>query len=667
MGAPTSQKRIRAAAAGPLACIGALLIGCAPAGPPRTPEPTGPPSLLVIVTSDAAGRIAPVDDAGQATAASIATIKPVVDSLRAAHRGPVMVIDAGGSLGGSRIGDALRDDPSGSDPVRRALARAGYTAAIDGPDTDGAVRMLAGPELSTVTRQDSLPAMLSMTELHSPDAGATVAIMPTEILGTPPEADLAVRRPGPGLIDVYRVPMGASGSIDHVRIAATPARADTGMLDSFRREQERAWLAAGVSPHGDLTRVRILATADLQGQLIPTVESGGAARLAAAFRAEREGFQGPSLLLDAGGALTGEPATDSATTAFLRLASYDATAASNAVMVLDAGGARVGVLRIDGNYQDMEVNSAPAALDRWVPALRGQGADFVVALMKPECDEGDTCARTIEEWLRASSARPDLVIAAATGRAERFEAAGVPVIAPGMQGRSYGVADLRLTDAARHVWVRGVYEPETFLPPDTRVSELLARQLRRSDTGGAAVLGEPLVRGAGEHTLGRLVSDAYRWAASAHVAIERSDALAADLPPGALTQDAAAATLPANEELVVLRLTGAQLRRAMEALVTERVPDVQLSGAVVHYDAAAAPGSRVLTIRLSEGRVVGEGDLFTVAVPARLAGYGPLAEAVHRASARVTTREALLDYVRGLPQPVAAPRDPRLVPAGSSQ
>src|SRR5690606_25700182 len=205
--------------------------------------------------------------------------------------------------------------------------------------------------------------------------------------------------------------------------------------------------------------------------------------------------------------------------------------------------------------------------------------------------------------------------------------------------------------------------------PAAAVERALAEQLERelralaAAPPGTPVLAMPLVRSAGESTLGRIVADALRWAAGAQIALVRSATLAADLGAGPADPDAVRRVLPEPGGIVRLYLSGVQLRALLEQALGQGPPAAALSGAVVHYDAAAPPGRRVLTVRLEDGFELRPDLLYSVAVPAELVdGAAALPALTHALTREDTGRapaEALLDYLNTMPQPVRPPRDAR--------
>jgi 2',3'-cyclic-nucleotide 2'-phosphodiesterase (5'-nucleotidase family) len=90
-----------------------------------------------------------------------------------------------------------------------------------------------------------------------------------------------------------------------------------------------------------------------------------------------------------------------------------------------------------------------------------------------------------------------------------------------------------------------------------------------------------------------------------------------------------------------------------------------VSGAVVEYDPARPPGSRVTSVRLRDGTPIRDDVIYRVTVNDFLAngigdGFAAFGKAVSQTATGVTDLDALIEYVRTLPQPIRAPTDTRM-------
>ncbi|MBX6364287.1 MAG: 5'-nucleotidase C-terminal domain-containing protein [Gemmatimonadetes bacterium] len=487
------------------------------------------------------------------------------------------------------------------------------------------------------------------------------------------------------------------------------------------------------------TRLRVVATTDLHGHLLPEAyrwsggrEVGGAATLAAYFRLERAGFGGPTVLLDGGDVMQGTPISNlvdgRSSVGYFNAVGYRGVAvgnheydwgvptlrarigqaewpwlAANAFVagadtapswlrptaLVDVDGVKVGVIGLSTqetptttkaeNVRGLEFRSGAAAIDRWVPELRRRGADFVIVVAHSGalCDStGRACRGEIVDWAAAVHEKPDLIVAGHTHRVVRTVVNGVPIVQAGYYGQHYAVVDLeRATpDAPARAWIRDI--PVAYadrVAPDSGVAALVERYRREVGPkveARIATLAEALPRGRGEYPLGRLIADAQRRATGAQVAFMNNGGIRTDLPAGPVTWERLYELSPFGNRLVVLTLTGAKLREAIEQAVRGGEPGAQLSGVVATYDPTRPPGSRVVSLTLSDGQPVRDDAAYTVAVNDFLAGQGDaftaFANPVARKDTGIVDLDALIEYLKALPQPVRAPADPRLQVAAAA-
>ena len=130
-----------------------------------------------------------------------------------------------------------------------------------------------------------------------------------------------------------------------------------------------------------------------------------------------------------------------------------------------------------------------------------------------------------------------------------------------------------------------------------------------------------------EVSFGDLTTDALCFGAGATLALAPAVAFkAGDIPAGEVTLNAVKGLLyEPDEKWAVLRLTGAQLRAALERSVsfapTPRVFFLQVSGLKMVYDPGAPRGMRVKSITVGANKL-SDTDTYEVTMPASLAQGG---------------------------------------------
>lgn len=163
-----------------------------------------------------------------------------------------------------------------------------------------------------------------------------------------------------------------------------------------------------------------------------------------------------------------------------------------------------------------------------------------------------------------------------------------------------------------------------------------------------------------ETNLGNLIADAMLWkarAAGAQIAIQNGGGIRASIPAGEVTLGQVMEVLPFGNYLVVLDVTGAQLRAALEngvSLVEQakgRFP--QVAGIRFTWDPAKAAGERVVSVEVwtEEGwRPINPKGTYRVVTNNFLAsggdGYDVFLEAQQVINLGFVDYEVLADYLR---------------------
>lgn len=321
-------------------------------------------------------------------------------------------------------------------------------------------------------------------------------------------------------------------------------------------------------------------------------------------------------------------------------------------VVRDLGGVRVGITGVAWDFlgssahgPDVEVIDAAVALASVVPEMRAAGAQ-VVLVMSHMCVSqaeqvaatvpgitailGDHCAVRMREPLMVGST----LIAS---RGDEYQALGELTIT--IEGGA--VTAQRYQD----------HEVSKDGPADASVAAITADYTGRLSAEFQTVLGEtavaldarnPTVR-AMESNLGNYLADAMRDWGNADVAVQNGGGIRGnrEYPAGPLTRGDIVNILPFNNTGVVLRLSGADLRAAIENGVSD-VPTAgrfpQVSGMTFAFDPAAPAGSRVVEITVG-GAPLDPARLYTVATNNFMADGGDGYE-VFKPAERLVTAQA---------------------------
>lgn len=352
-------------------------------------------------------------------------------------------------------------------------------------------------------------------------------------------------------------------------------------------------------------------------------------------------------------------------------------------VMVERGGVRTAVIGVAlqttpeivlaGRTAGLEFGPEAAAVDHAAREARAAGADFVVvtAHLGAACERAGSepeepsagCSGEALEMTRALTQPVDLVVGGHSHRRVLTAADSVPFAEAASYSTAYSVTDLERRGGRTVVTHRSIQVPwADQVAPDTQVARIVGQWEARvrpvTERTIATAADSMRGRGSGEYPLGNLIADAHRLRTGAQASLVNNGSIRRGLPGGALSWGTLFELQPFQNALVTLRVTGAQLRAALENAVLGSQPDAHVSGMTVTWEPSAAAGHRVREIRLADGRVVGDADTVTLAVTEFLAGGGDrftsLADAPRTATQWVDL-DALIAHVQSLPQPVAPP------------
>jgi 5'-nucleotidase len=126
--------------------------------------------------------------------------------------------------------------------------------------------------------------------------------------------------------------------------------------------------------------------------------------------------------------------------------------------------------------------------------------------------------------------------------------------------------------------------------------------------------------------MGDFIADVFRQATGADVGLVNGGSVRADtiIEPGVLTKRDVLSTLPYNNKVVKVRLSGAIIREALEhgvaSLGTESQPGrfPQVSGIRYAFDAGRPPGKRITSITVN-GKPLDDRGIYTLATTSYVA------------------------------------------------
>ena len=251
---------------------------------------------------------------------------------------------------------------------------------------------------------------------------------------------------------------------------------------------------------------------------------------------------------------------------------------------------------------------------RLAEELRAAGAEIVIALTHQGLGMDLELLRAVRGIDIVLGGHDHLLIAQHDGRQAVMKA--------GSQGRHVAVLTLTIDrvegrgGAPRVVWTPDFRLRSTAgIEGDAAIAAKVNAYQAHLDETLDVVIGETateldtrgFLSGAGETAFGNLLADAMREATGSDIALSNGGGIRGDTvyPPGTkLTRKMVLTELPFGNKTVVLRLTGAQVREALQNGVSRaahpsgRFP--QVSGLAFSFDGRRPPGERVTRITVGD-------------------------------------------------------------------
>ncbi len=327
------------------------------------------------------------------------------------------------------------------------------------------------------------------------------------------------------------------------------------------------------------------------------------------------------------------------------------------------------------NVADLNFLQPGPIVDSLARRLRARGADYVIVLAHDGafCDRGPASCNGEIIGIAHSFKEPiDAIVSGHTHSLVNTTVAGIPIVQAYSSGTALDVIDLG-PDGVTHQ-VRNVL-PDS-IAPDPAVARLVDQALVRV----APIIDQRIARIAQTYTrtdegpqqfaLGNLIADAMRFAGKGDVAVMNNGGIRTDLRAGTATYGSLFELQPFGNTLYRITVTGDALRAYLERLVARNDPRYHVSGVQLTYDPAAPPGNRLRSATLATGKPIDPAARYSIVLNNFMAeggeGLGLSKGAIRSEHLSTIDLDALVRYLRTLPQPVHAPTEVRIRPTGAT-
>ena len=309
-------------------------------------------------------------------------------------------------------------------------------------------------------------------------------------------------------------------------------------------------------------------------------------------------------------------------------------------------------------------------------ALRKRGANLIVVIAHAgaSCgrDGATDCGGEIIDLARNVTTKVDAIVSGHTHTLVNTVVNGIPIVQARSSGRAIDILDVPVGGPPQAPIRHEVRElAADTIKPLPSIDSIVQRAVARVASlvnRHVATIPTTLARQGPQYPLGNLIADAQRWAGKGDVAIMNNGGIRTELRAGDATYGALFEIQPFGNTLYLLTMTGAQLRDLLEAMLDKSPVDDHISGLSIRYDPSKPKGSRIVSVTMADGTPLSGTRTYNVIVNDFLATGGEGYNAGGRATAskplNIVDLDALIDYLRMLPAPIAAPTEVRIAPVG---
>jgi 2',3'-cyclic-nucleotide 2'-phosphodiesterase (5'-nucleotidase family) len=276
------------------------------------------------------------------------------------------------------------------------------------------------------------------------------------------------------------------------------------------------------------------------------------------------------------------------------------------------------------NVKDFSFQTPESVLPGMISEARNAGAKLVLVLSHCGLDRDRAIAERVPGI--------DIIVGghSHTVVTPPYIAGKTIIVQAGSWGNYLGVLDLQLDPATGRVlkYSRDNLKPVIAGPgivPDNKINGIIRKYSDKIKKEFSRVVGRTrtdLLRSPdGESNLGDLICDAMRSEAAAEIAFYNSGGIRADIFKGKIRLEQAFETLPFDNVMVSMDLTGAQIRSILEHGAAREFGIVQVSGMKVKINPSNPRGGRVVEALIS-GRALEPERTYRVATNEFLASGG---------------------------------------------
>jgi len=337
-------------------------------------------------------------------------------------------------------------------------------------------------------------------------------------------------------------------------------------------------------------------------------------------------------------------------------------------MILERAGVKIGFIglatpetaykTLKENVENYEFRDPVANLAQWIPVVKSEGADIIIALthLGSNQDKDGNISGEAVDLCKVEGV--DAVISAHFHAFVSGLVDGVSIVQANYNGRAFARTvftfddDNRLISAEPTIDI--LFERADTLQDDPATLAIYKKYETDLEPILGRVLGETTVeldhdRYAGPSLLGEWACQVMQDKVGAQIAMTNGGGLRTPIPKGKITAGKLYEVLPFDNTLYVLKISGADVKANIEhGIMNENVGWIAISGVRVVYDKNAEAGNRIVSMVLADGTPIELDKYYTVVTNDFMATNGDnynFSNAIEKKDTFLPVRDALMEAV----------------------
>lgn len=274
------------------------------------------------------------------------------------------------------------------------------------------------------------------------------------------------------------------------------------------------------------------------------------------------------------------------------------------------------------NVQGVEFKEPVEVLPLYIKEVREKGAQLVIALTHLGATQDKSGLITGEAADLGKVAGLDAIVAGHTHESIAGKVGNIPFVMAYYNGRTLGkISFIFENDQTKAMAAEAKLDHLYLRPASLKEDEATKTILKKHLTQIEPILSEKIGVATvnldhdtrGPSLMGEWVCDIIRKHTGAQIAFQNGGGLRTSLPKGDLTVGSLYTLLPFDNTLVTAKLTGSQIKEAIEnGIGNPKISFGQVAGVKVKYDLAKPFGARITALALENGQPLEMEKTYTV-------------------------------------------------------